>query len=228
MAPPQPPPKGGSRPGLGGRLALLTASVLAAWLALSSRVTRDGHDSRGSVPLPAALVPLQGSPDGAPPAASSEFTTRAARELLPRLQQSAAQARLHQRWEFGGATTGARQLRIPRILHHGKQALSPQAARCRSAAQLMTCHSALVRLSPLHISCPSSAVYFPGVDAYLDRVSDISSDTRMRWGAACVHHHPGWEHVFWDLEAARQLIAEVGCSAAEGPAPLCWGGLRMP
>lgn len=50
------------------------------------------------------------------------------------------------------------------------------------------------------------------MDAYLKLIKDLSGSTRMRWGATCVHQHSrfsGWDHVFWDLPAARELLQTV-------------------
>ena len=62
---------------------------------------------------------------------------------------------------------------------------------------------------PAHAAPVYCAVYFPGLEAYFKLTEDLGSNTRLRWGAACVHQHPadgGWRHVFWDMDAARELV----------------------
>lgn len=56
-------------------------------------------------------------------------------------------------------------------------------------------------------------MYFPGVEAYFKLTEDLRSNTRLRWGGTCLFQHPGWHHVFWDMEAATKLIATVSRSA---------------
>lgn len=63
-------------------------------------------------------------------------------------------------------------------------------------------------LRPRPTPCP--AVYFPGLEAYLRLTQNLEGSTRMRWGASCAHQYAktaGWRRVFWDLAAAKELIA---------------------
>ena len=64
-------------------------------------------------------------------------------------------------------------------------------------------------MPPPHCTPLLTAVYFPGLNDYFKLVEDLSSNTRLRWGATCLHQHPGWQHVFWDLAAARELVQTV-------------------
>lgn len=54
-----------------------------------------------------------------------------------------------------------------------------------------------------------TAVYFPGVDAYFKLTEDLKSNTRLRWGGTCLFQHPGWQHVFWDMQSAQALVQRV-------------------
>ncbi len=47
------------------------------------------------------------------------------------------------------------------------------------------------------------------MEAYFKLTEDLRSNTRLRWGGTCLFQHPGWQHVFWDMEAATQLISTV-------------------
>lgn len=85
----------------------------------------------------------------------------------------------------------------------------PTAAAPEPATRVLWHACVLQSTRPLLVYILLCAVYFPNISAFMTAAANPSSSDQEELPHSCRAMHPGWQYVFWDWEAATQLVSTV-------------------